>query len=94
MAQFTADIAGMLEIFAIAMGLVLLHRSKKEAPARLLASAGWVLVIGGVFVGACTSYYWLVYQSRGHFDGAPTTSATMMHGASTGMPPTMADGTR
>lgn len=54
MAQFTADIAGMLEIFAIAAGLVLLHRASKEAPANLLKAAGWVLVVGGVVVGACT----------------------------------------
>ncbi len=40
MAQFTADIAGMLELFAIATGLVLLHRAGKEAPAKLLKAAG------------------------------------------------------
>lgn len=68
MAQFTADIAGMLEIFAIALGLVLLHRASKEAPAKLLKAAGWVLVAGGVVVGLCTTLYWVKYQSRGEFD--------------------------
>jgi len=38
-AQFTADIAGTLELFAIAAGLVLLHRAQKEAPAKLLEAA-------------------------------------------------------
>ena len=68
MAQFTADIAGMLELFAIAAGLVLLHRAGKEAPAKLLKVAGWVLVAGGIVVGACTTFYWFKYQSRGEFD--------------------------
>jgi hypothetical protein len=70
MAQFLADIAGLLAIFAIAGGLVLLHRASKEAPAKLLKAAGWVLVAGGVIVGLCTSYYWFKYQSRGDFDSA------------------------
>lgn len=51
MAQFTGDIAGMLELFAIAAGLVLLHRAGKEAPAKLLQAAGWVLVAGGMEPG-------------------------------------------
>ncbi len=68
MNQFTADIAGMLEIFAIAGGLVLLHQASKEAPAKLLKAAGWLLIAGGVVVGACTTLYWLKYQSRGAFD--------------------------
>ncbi len=70
MTQFLADIAGILEIFAIAGGLVLLHRASKEPPAKLLKAAGWVLVAGGVIVGLCTSYYWFKYQSRGEFDSA------------------------
>lgn len=77
MAEFLGDIAGMLEIFAIAGGLVLLARARKEAPARLLAAAGWVLVVGGISVGLCTSYYWFRYQSRGDFAAA--------HGPSAGM---------
>lgn len=33
MAEFLGDIAGMLELFAVAAGLVLLHRASREAPA-------------------------------------------------------------
>jgi len=47
MTQFIADIAGMLEVFAIAAALVLLHKASKEAPAKLLKAAGLVLVVGG-----------------------------------------------
>lgn len=44
MAQFAADIAGMLELFAIAAGLVLLHRAGKEAQrccSRPLVGCSW-----------------------------------------------------
>lgn len=78
MAQFLADVAGMLELFAIAGGLLLLHRAGTEAPGRLLKSAGWVLVAGGIVVGLCTSYYWFKYQARGEFEGAHVSNAGMM----------------
>ena len=69
MAQFTADIAGMLEIFAIAGGLVLLHVARKdEGGARLLSLAGWLLIVGGVGSGLCTIAYWVMYQNAGMFD--------------------------
>ena len=87
MAQFTADIAGMLELFAIAAGLVLLHRAGKEAPAKLLEAAGWVLVAGGIVVGACTTVYWLKYQSRGEFDTVHIGYPGMMHAPGPGMNP-------
>jgi len=79
MNQFNADIAGMLEIFAVAAGLVLLHRASKdkEAPAKLLTAAGGVLVAGGIVVGACTTLYWLKYQSRGEFDSTNSSYTTM-----------------
>lgn len=80
MAQFLADIAGLLKIFAIAGGLVLLHRASKEAPAKLLKAAGWVLHAGGVIVGLCTSYYWFKYQSQGGFENTHTScSETTQH---------------
>lgn len=85
MAQFTADIAGMLELFAIAAGLVLLHRAGKEPPAKLLMAAGWVLVAGGIVVGACTTFYWLKYQSRGELDSVQMGYPGMMHAPGTGM---------
>lgn len=80
MAQFLADIAGMLELFAVAAGLVLLHRARKDAPAGLLKAAGWILVIGGVLVALCTAYYWFKYQARGDFAGASAGCPMMMEG--------------
>lgn len=87
MAEFTADIAGMLELFAVAAGLVLLHRASKEAPAKLLTAAGWVLVAGGIGVGACTTFYWFKYLSRGELDTAHMGYPTMMQAPGTGMAP-------
>jgi len=60
----------MLEIFAGAVGLVLLHKASKDPPAMLLRAAGLVLVIGGVAVGLCISWYWFKYQAAGDFDHA------------------------
>lgn len=67
MTQFNADIAGILEIMAVAAGFVLLHFSKKEAPAPMLKIAALILIIGGLSAGACTAYYWFSYQSAGMF---------------------------
>ncbi len=67
MAQFLADIAGMLEIFSIAAGLVLLHYASKQPAAKLLKAAGIVLVVGGIVVGVCTSMYWFQYRANGQF---------------------------
>jgi hypothetical protein len=67
MAQFLADIAGMLEIIAIAAGLVLLHVSFTRPPAALLKAAGVLLLVGGLAVGACTTWYWLGYHRDGAF---------------------------
>lgn len=70
MAQFLGDIAGMLELFAVAGGLVVLHQAAKDAPAKLLKAAGALLVVGGIAGGICTSWYWLKYQRAGDFDTA------------------------
>ena len=67
MALFLGDIAGMLEIFAIAGGLILLHFAAKEG-AKLLRIAGWILIAGGIILGACTLFYWFTYNSQGGFD--------------------------
>lgn len=87
--QFLADIAGMLEIFAIAGGLVLLHRASKEPPAQLLRTAGWVLVVGGIVIGLCTAYYWLRYRLHGEFRSAHMGYPGMIYAPGAGMGPGM-----
>ena len=89
MAEFLADIAGILEIMAIAAGLVVLHRATREGGATLLKVAGWVLVAGGIAVGLCTTTYWLQYRSQGEFESACMSSAGRMHHPGMGMGPGM-----
>lgn len=93
MAQFSADIAGMLEILAFALGLYLWHLAAKENAA-ILRLAAAVLVAGAVLVGACTTYYWVRYQQQGAF-GQPSTISSPIgfpmqaprSGMSGGLPP-------
>lgn len=70
MTQFLGGIAGMLEIFAIAAGFILLHLAAKAPPAKLLKVAAIILIVGGIGSGLCTGYYWFKYQRAGHFDRA------------------------
>lgn len=76
MNQFAADVAGMLELFAVAAGLVLLHYGRRES-AGLLKAAAIVLIAGGILGGLCTGYYWLRYQQQGAFDQAGPSPAMM-----------------
>jgi hypothetical protein len=46
-----------------------------------------VLVVVGIVVGACTTFSWFKYQSRGELDSAHMGSPGMMHGPGTGMTP-------
>lgn len=79
MTQFLGDIAGMLEIFAIAAGLVLLHKAGEQS-AKLLKLAGVVLIVGGIGVGLCTSWYWFKYQAAGELDHATHRMSHDAHG--------------
>ncbi len=83
MAQFLGDLAFLFELFAVAAGLVLLHQARDTAKPGFLRVAAWLLVAGGVGGAACTSYYWLRYQSRGDFDAAHGMTSMPMSG---GMP--------
>ncbi|NNE16979.1 MAG: hypothetical protein HKN10_00755 [Myxococcales bacterium] len=80
MAQFLADIAGMLEIAAIAAGLLLLHRARTVERAGLLRAAGFVLLLGGISVGLCTGYYWFKYQANGDFETVSLSSRSGARG--------------
>jgi hypothetical protein len=86
MAEFLGDIAGMLEIFAVAAGLVLLHRASKEAPAKLLQAAGVLLIVGGLVAGACTGWYWFQYRAAGDFERAMPMHSMMGAPSMPGMP--------
>ena len=67
MNQFSADIAGILEIAVIAAGMITLYFAGKEKSG-LLKGAAWLMIIGGIAVGLCTSYWWFTYHKRGYFE--------------------------
>ncbi|PIR39764.1 MAG: hypothetical protein COV35_00750 [Alphaproteobacteria bacterium CG11_big_fil_rev_8_21_14_0_20_39_49] len=67
MNQFSADIAGILEIAVIAAGLITLYFAGKEKSV-LLKSAAWLMIVGGIAVGLCTTYWWFTYHKRGYFE--------------------------
>jgi hypothetical protein len=75
----------MPELFAIAVGLVLLYLVSKEAPPKLLEAADWLLISGGFVVGACSTFYWSKYQSRGELDTVHVGYPEMLHAPGTGM---------
>jgi hypothetical protein len=75
MAQFLGDLAFLGEMALVALGLVLLHRSAKEASA-LLKVAGVILLLTGIGAATCTSYYWLKYHLQGDFSHAYPVAGT------------------
>ena len=78
MTQFLGDLAFVFELFAVAAGLVILHRALEATKPMLLRAAGWLLIVGGAGGAACTGYYWLHYQQRGDFDAAHAVGASSM----------------
>jgi len=56
MAQFLGDIAFQLEMVLVAVGLVVLHRSRQEG-AGLLRAAALVLLLAGAGTAIGTSYF-------------------------------------
>ena len=83
MILFLGDIAGMLEIFAIGFGFVLLHKARSESNPGLLKTGAWVLLAGGVIVGLCTIYYFFEYKSQGALDTAMPMHSTQLDGGAT-----------
>lgn len=69
MVMFTAHIAWILLIMAIAAGLVALHYGQ-QLNAKLIRWAGWLLVIFGIGGAVCTGYYAVKYFAHGHYEHA------------------------
>jgi hypothetical protein len=71
MAMFTAHIAFILEIMALAAGLIALHYADRMQ-AKLIRIAGMILVIFALTGIACTAYYAAKYYSQGAYEYAYT----------------------
>lgn len=80
MAMFTAHIAFILEIFALASGLIALHYADR-LQAKLIRFAGIILLIFGTTGILCTGYYALKYFSQGAYEYAYEDSHMMENDA-------------
>jgi hypothetical protein len=76
MAMFTAHIAIILQVMAVAAGLVALHYAAKLRD-RFIKAAGMLLVVFGVLGFICTTYYTIQYYFHGHFKHAYDFQITM-----------------
>lgn len=76
MAMFTAHIAFILEIIALAAGLVALHYGR-ELKAKLIKAAGVLLVIFAISGILCTGFYAMKYFMMGHYEHAYDFNMTM-----------------
>lgn len=65
MAMFLGHIAFILQMFALATGLVLIRFNKENKGLSTLA--GWILVIVGILGAICTGYYMILYFYLGDF---------------------------
>ncbi len=69
MAQFLGDIVFILELVTVAAGLFVLSIAKKEG-SPFIKSSGLLLVIGGLVIAICSSFFYVKYLFQGEFDSA------------------------
>ncbi len=69
MAMFTAHIAFILEIMALASGLVALHYADR-LQAKLIRFAGIILLVFSVTGILCMGYYAMKYYIHGEYEHA------------------------
>lgn len=76
MAMFIAHIAFVLELMALAAGLVALHYAA-QLRAKLIKGAGILLVVFGAGGLICSGYYAAKYFFMGHYEHAYEFNMTM-----------------
>jgi len=81
MVQFMGDAVFLLEVFLVALGLIVFHFGR-EHQAMLLRIAGIVLVVGATLTAVCTTYYWMTYAGQGDFTHAHQDLPSVMHPSS------------
>ena len=69
MAEFLGDIAFMVEILVLGIGLIVIHYGKKE-DSKLVKAAGYIMSVASVFALVCTTYFYFKYYFNGDFDSA------------------------
>lgn len=66
MAEFLFDLTFMVEVIAVAGGLITLHFARKEK-SNLLRLAAWILIVIGVGSAGCSMIYAFKYRGQGAF---------------------------
>ncbi|MBK24575.1 MAG: hypothetical protein CME70_11325 [Halobacteriovorax sp.] len=69
MAEFLGDIAFMIEILVLGLGLVVIHYGKKEK-SKLLKTSGYLMSIFSILALICTTFFYFKYYFNGDFDSA------------------------
>ncbi len=75
MAQFLGDIAFMIEVLIVGLGLVALHFNKREGSS-YLKWAGRLMITAGVLGMICTSFFYFKYMFSGEFSTSKTMTMT------------------
>jgi len=75
MVMFVAHIAFILELIALASGLIALHYADR-LKAKLIRLAGIILIVFGITGLACTSFYAIKYFLNGEYEHAYASSIT------------------
>ena len=77
MAQFLGDIAFMIEVLIVGLGLVVLHFNNREGSS-YLKWAGRLMITAGVLGMICTSFFYFKYMLSGEFSTSKTIPMTML----------------
>ncbi len=78
MAQFMGDLVLILELVIVAAGLYILAIAKKDG-SKLIKSSALLLIIGGVFMATCSTYFYMKYYFQGEFESATYGSSSMWY---------------
>ena len=80
---FLFHVAQMLEIIAIGVGIILVAWALRNQGVGVLAAkrVGWIIVIVAILGLLCTSYYGIMYWSKGYFQSpVPMVQSKSMEG--------------
>ena len=69
MAEFLGDLAFMVEVFVLGLGLWFVFLGRKES-SKLVTGAGWFMSGAAAFGLICTTFFYFKYWNAGEFDHA------------------------
>lgn len=79
MAEFLGDIAFMLEILVLGIGLLIIYYGQK-VNSKLVKFSGYMMSIVSVFALICTTFFYFKYFQNGDFDKAYPSQSIITNG--------------